>query len=82
MALVETCLASNEGCVRSTKVAREVPEVCMKAWGCTRSVRGVREGTERMSIVARDEGKVGQSWQTSGKQIRWVSEESQRKLCL
>ena len=81
MALVETCLASNEGCARSTKVAREVPGVCMKARGCTQSARGVREGTERMSIVARDEGKIRRSWRTSGKQIRWVSEKSQRKLC-
>ena len=82
MALVETCLASNEGCARSTKVAREVPGVCMKAQGCTRSARGVREGTERMSIVARDEGKIGRRWRTSGKQIQWVSKESQRKLFL
>ena len=59
MALVETCLASNEGCAQSTKVAREVPGVCMKAQGCTQSARGVHEGTERRSIVARDEEKVG-----------------------
>ena len=58
MALVETCLASNEGCVQSTKVAREVPGLCMKAQGCTRSARGVREGMERMSIVTRDKGNV------------------------
>ena len=66
MALVETCLASNEGCARSTKVAREVPGVCMKARGCTQSARGVCEGMEWMSIVARDEGKSGEVGKPQG----------------
>ena len=66
MALVETCLASNKGCARGTKVAHEVPGVCMKAQGCTRSARGVCKGTERMSIVARDEGKSGEVGKLQG----------------